>query len=175
MSQWQDPIESMNDYLSDISSGKIRSCESIMGAVKRHFRDLENEKTDDFPYYFDEEHARNVCSFFPTIMRHSIGKHAGQPFVLQPWQNFAVASIFGWRHMDTDLRRYSKAYISVARKNGKSTLAAAICTYCAGFDYNPVAGGFENVAQVVLAASKKEQAERVTMAGASVCGSRVSS
>lgn len=164
MSQWQDPIESMNDYLSDISSGKIRSCEAIMGAVKRHFRDLENEKTDDFPYYFDEEHARNVCSFFPTIMRHSIGKHAGQPFVLQPWQNFAVASIFGWRHMETDLRRYSKAYISVARKNGKSTLAAAICTYCAGFDYNPVAGGFENVAQVVLAASKKEQAERVTMA-----------
>jgi phage terminase large subunit-like protein len=161
---WNDPIDDMEAYASDILSGKIRSCESITGAIERHYRDLEMAGSDDFPYYFDKEHARNVCNFYPTVMRHSIGKNAGQPFILQPWQNFAVASIFGWKHQETQLRRFSKAYISVARKNGKSTLAAALCTYCAGFDYNPVAGGFENVAQVVLAASKKEQAERVTMA-----------
>lgn len=164
MAEWQDPIESMNEYVEDIRSGKIRSCTSVMGAIERHLRDLENQNSEGFPYYFDEEHARNVCSFFPTVMRHSIGKNAGLPFVLQPWQNFAIASIFGWKHNETELRRYSKAYISVARKNGKSTLAAALCTYCAGFDYNPVAEGFENVAQVILAASKKEQADRVTMA-----------
>ena len=39
-----------------------------------------------------------------------------------------------------------------------------MCTYCCGFDYNPVSKGFENVAQIILAASKKEQADRVTMA-----------
>lgn len=161
---WQDPIDSMNEYVNDILSEKIQSCTAIKGAIDRHIRDLEASQDDSFPYFFDVDHARNVANFFPTIMRHSIGKHAGQPFVLQPWQNFAVASIFGWKHKETKLRRFTKAYISVARKNGKSTLAAALCTYCAGFDYNPIAGGFENVAQVVLAASKKEQAERVTMA-----------
>ena len=161
---WQDPIDAMNEYLEDISSGKIRSCKSIMGAVERHYRDLEDSKDDSFPYFFDEDHARNVANFFPTVMRHSIGKNVGQPFILQPWQCFAIASIFGWKHKETRIRRFSKAYISVARKNGKSTLAAALCTYCAGYDYNPVTDGFENVAQVILAASKKEQADRVTMA-----------
>ena len=161
---WQDPIEAMNEYLEAISSGEIRSSKSIMGAVQRHYRDLEDSKSDSFDYYFDEDHARNVANFFPTVMRHSIGKNVGQPFILQPWQCFAIASIFGWKHKTTQLRRFSKAYISVARKNGKSTLAAALCTYCAGYDYNPTTGGFENVAQVILAASKKEQADRVTMA-----------
>ena len=164
MSSWNDPIDEMNKYAKAIANGDIISCKSIKGSIDRHFRDLQEQDTDAFPYYFDENAARNVANFFPTVVRHSIGKNVGQPFILQPWQCFAIASIFGWKHRSTDLRRFSKAYISVARKNGKSTLAAALCTFCAGFDYNPITDGFENVAQVVLAASKKEQADRVTMA-----------
>ena len=164
MDDWQDPIEMMEEYVSSVIAGEIVACKSIIAACKRHRKDLARQGDEDFPYYFDEEHARNVCNFYPTCIKHSIGKDVGKPFVLQPWQVFAVASIFGWKSNDNDCRRYRKAYISVARKNGKSTLAAAMCLYCAGFDYNPVSGGFENVAQVVLAASKKEQADRVTMA-----------
>ena len=50
--------------------------------------------------------------------------------------------------------------VSPARKNGKSTLAAAIALFAASMDFNPVAGSFENVAQVLLAATKREQAAR---------------
>lgn len=164
MDEWQDPIETMEEYVSSVLTGEIVACKTIIAACKRHRKDLARQGDPDFPYFFDEEHARNVCNFFPTCVKHSIGKDAGKPFVLQPWQCFAVGSVFGWKHCGTKLRRFSKAYISVGRKNGKSTIAAAICLYAAGFDYNPVTDGFESVAQVVLAASKKEQADRVTMA-----------
>jgi len=164
MDDWQDPIETMEEYVSSVLAGEIVACKTIIAACKRHRKDLARQGDPDFPYFFDEEHARNVCNFFPTCVKHSIGKDAGKPFVLQPWQCFAVGSVFGWKHCETKLRRFSKAYISVGRKNGKSSMAAAICLYAAGFDYNPVTDGFESVAQVVLAASKKEQADRVTMA-----------
>ncbi len=166
MSEWQNPIESMRDYIGDITEGRILSCKTVMGAIQRHINDLDRQRTKDFPFYFDEEHALNVLEFFPTFMRHSIGRDVGKPFTLLPWQCFAIGNIFGWKHMDTDVRKYNKAFISVARKSGKSTLAAAIAHFMAGFDKNPETGGFENVAQVVLAATKKEQAARVIFAEA---------
>lgn len=164
MTSWNDPIEEMDRYVDSVLNGDIVACRSVIGACKRHRTDLQRQDRDSFGYYFDEDHARNVCNFFPTIMRHSIGKNMGQPFVLQPWQSFAIASIYGWKSSKDKTRRFRKAYISVARKNGKSTLAAALCIYAAGYDFNPISNSFESVAQVVLAASKKEQADRVTMA-----------
>lgn len=171
-----DPLNDVKKYVTDVVSGEIVACKSIIGACQRHLDDLDRVGDPDFPYYFDEEHASRVCKFFPVLVRHSIGKHAGKPFELQSWQAFAMASIFGWKRT-TDLldesgevqvpkgaRRYTKAYLSVARKNGKSTWAAAICHLVAAFDVNPVTKKPENIAQVVIAASKKEQAEKVTMA-----------
>lgn len=166
MSEEPEQIEKMDKYVSDILSGDIASCSTIHGAVQRHQRDMENQNSDDFPFYFDRDHANNVLTFFPTLMRHSIGRDAGKPFELLPWQCFAVASIFGWKNTETDVRRFSKAFISVARKNGKSCTASAIAHYMAGFDLNPESGEFEGVAQVVLAATKKEIAARVIFAEA---------
>ena len=158
------PMDDVYGYANDITSGKILACQSIKATCQRFLDDLQRQGTEDFPYYFDADHAEAVCLFYPSLIRHSIGKNEGQPFYLQPWQAFAVSNLYGWKRVDNDCRRFTKGYISVARKNGKSTFAAALCLFAAGFDYNPVAGGFESVAQVVIAASKKEQAERVTMA-----------
>ena len=158
-------IAEMNGYVSGVVSGEIVACKSVVGACQRHLNDLAKADQDtEYPFYFDAEHANKVCKFFPTLIKHSIGKHVGQPFKLQPWQAFAIASLFGWKKKKDGTRRFNKAYISVARKNGKSSLAAAICLFAAGFDINPITGSAESVAQVVIAASKKEQAEKVTMA-----------
>ena len=120
MADWEDPIETMEEYVSAVIAGEIIACKSVIAACKRHRKDLSRQGDQDFPFYFDEEHARNVCDFFPTCISHSIGKDVGKPFVLQPWQVFAVASIFGWKSTKDKCRRYKKAYISVARKNGKA-------------------------------------------------------
>jgi len=120
VAEWQDPIETMQEYVSSVIAGEIVACKSVIASCKRHRKDLARQGDQDFPFYFDEEHARNVCNFFPTCIKHSIGKDVGKPFVLQPWQVFAVASIFGWKSTKDHCRRFKKAYISVARKNGKA-------------------------------------------------------
>lgn len=153
-----------HQYIEDVASGKILACRSVRGACKRHLKDLKRKPGKRFPYRFSMRKANAVIGFFPTFTCHSIGKDAGKPFQLAPWQSAFVALLFGWTHYKTGARRFTKAWLSVARKNGKSTLAAAIALLCAGWDKNPRTNSFESVAQVVIAASKKEQAERVTMA-----------
>lgn len=58
----------------------------------------------------------------------------GRPFELEPWQMFIAGALFGWVHKATGLRRFTHAYIQIARKNGKSTFAAALASFLAFFD-----------------------------------------
>ncbi|MGM9738918.1 MAG: terminase large subunit domain-containing protein [Candidatus Cryptobacteroides sp.] len=56
------------------------------------------------------------------------GEWAGQRFRLEPWQQFIIWNIFGWKNAD-DTRRFRYAYIEIARKNGKTALSAGIGLY----------------------------------------------
>lgn len=111
-----------------------------------------------FPFYFSEQHATFAIDFIETMIFHSIGECAGEPFLLEPWQAWAVAMVFGWRRVSDGTRRYRKVYWSMARKNGKSTIGAAIAILLAMMDANPKTMKAESVADVILAATKKEQA-----------------
>ncbi|TAH55194.1 MAG: terminase large subunit [Treponema sp.] len=117
-----------NSYVADVSSGRVVACSAVKDAAKRHLVDLEKAKKRDFPYCFDEERARLAVDFFYEL-RHSKGKWAGQKFVPEPWQQFIIASLYGWRQKTTGLRRFRKAYIQVARKNGKTFLGAGVELY----------------------------------------------
>lgn len=80
-------------------------------------------------FWFDPEKAYHVIDFFQDWLRHSKGKFAGQPFALLEWQQEMLAELFGWVRVDNDLRRYRMAYISTAKKSGKSTILAGIGLY----------------------------------------------
>lgn len=145
-------------------SGEIVTGELSRLAVERHVRDLERIGDQDFPYHFNSRHAEAVCDFFPLMLRHSIGDYAGLPFELEPWQAFALWCVFGWKRDADDSRRFRKVYWSMARKNGKSSIAAGLALFLAMMDVNPVTGKPEDVAEVILAATKKEQVEKVIYA-----------
>ncbi len=85
-------------------------------------------------YYFDTEAAQHVVGFFEKWLRHSKGKHAGEPFALLDWQTAMLGELFGWKRLDDNTRRYRMAYISTAKKQGKSTLLAGIGLYLLAFD-----------------------------------------
>ena len=52
------------------------------------------------------------------------------PIVLEEWQKEDIIKpLFGWKHKETNLRKYRTCYVEIPRKNGKSTLAAAIAIY----------------------------------------------
>jgi phage terminase large subunit-like protein len=79
-------------------------------------------------FWFDSEAGDRAVRFFQTQIRLVEGQASGIPFVLQPWQAKIVRDIFGWKRTD-GTRRYRTVYLEVPRKNGKSTLAAALSIY----------------------------------------------
>lgn len=79
-------------------------------------------------HYFDPVAAAKAEAFFPRYLRHTKGRWAGQPFVLEGWQRGVVRTAFGWKRAD-GTRRFRTVYILVPRKNGKTGLAAGIALY----------------------------------------------
>lgn len=143
------PISEALDYCRAVADGSIVAGHWQRLACQRHLDDLKH--AGDRGFYFDHDEAIRTLQFFPTILRHSLGEYGGQPFVLSPWQKFVAACIFGWKSRD-ELRRFRKAYLSVARKNGKTTFVAGLAAKLLYADG-------ENGAEVYCAATKEEQAK----------------
>ena len=81
-------------------------------------------------YYFNEESADRAVSFIQAYITHTKGELTGKPMKLEQWQiDDIIKPLFGWKNKETDLRKYRTCYVEIPRKNGKSTLAAAIALY----------------------------------------------
>ena len=102
-------------------------------------------------FYFDKEAANKAIGFIETFITHTKGEKAGQPLILEEWQRKIVGDIFGWKHKDTGLRQYRTVFIAVPRKNGKSTMAAAIGIYMTFADS-------ERGSEIISAAGDRAQA-----------------
>ncbi len=138
-----------NQYIDDILQRRIVVCQKVTQAVRRHISDLSRAK-ESYPYYFDDTKAQNAIDFFGELV-HTKGSLAGQKLQPQPWQQFIIAVLYGWRRKDNNLRRFRRAYIQIARKNGKTFFSAGVGLY----DLISEPG-----AEVYSAATKKEQARR---------------
>src|SRR5690606_21082920 len=111
-------------YAQEVVDGRIPAGKYTRLACRRHLRDLERQGTRDFPYVFSPGQASRYCAFAEAFP-HVAGRWArGQLLELQPWQVFIEASVHGWVHKNTGLRRFRLAYEEVPRKNGKSTRMA---------------------------------------------------
>lgn len=160
-----DAIEStVRGYIDGVLEGRLVVSKLVRSAVERHVKDLAKQSTSDFPYHFDAKAATKACRFYPTFLRHSIGHHAGMPFDLEPWQMFGEWCLFGWKRDANNTRRFRTSYESVGRKNGKTTRGGGRSIYMAMADWNPCTQSVEQVAQVILCATKKEQVEKVSFA-----------
>lgn len=137
-------IKAYHQYASDVSAGREVCGRLIALAVERFYRFQER---DDI--LFREDRVDYVILFISKL-RHYTGRHAGKAFDLQPWQAFIIACIYGFYHRDTGERVVKSVYIEMARKQGKSALAAALCLY------HLIADG-ESGAEVYLAANSKDQ------------------
>jgi phage terminase large subunit-like protein len=121
---------------------------------ERHERDLAlAARPGGHPkgYRFDAEAAERPVQFIERFCRHFKGEWAGQLIVLEDWQRWIIRVLFGWLRAD-GTRRYRKAWIEIARKNSKTTLAGALGLFLL------VADG-EAGAEVYTTATKKEQAQ----------------
>lgn len=93
--------------------------------------------------------ANKHCRFIENLP-HVEGDWETENIVLQPAQIFFVVQLFGFRKHD-GTRRFTEALYAVARKNAKSTLAAAILLSCFCLEK-------DNGAQAISAATTGAQA-----------------
>lgn len=124
-----DYVAKANQYIADVLAGKIPACRSgVVNACRRQQKDLQRQRSADFPYYFDPESANRVCTF-AELLKNIKGPAAGEHLQLEPWQCFFITTVFGWKKADNGKRRFNFVYLEVPRGNGKSTLSSAVALY----------------------------------------------
>ena len=112
-------------YAEKVLSGEVLTNELVQLAVKRYYADLENAL--DKGWHFDKKAAMRAINFIERL-KHTKGEWAGQRFRLEPWQQFVLWNIFGWK-LANGTRRFRYVYIEIARKNGKTALSAGVGLY----------------------------------------------
>lgn len=122
-------------------------------AAQRHLKDLKRQRKRDFGYTFSEWHADDVCDFIEKLP-HVEGVWKNPNIVLEPFQIFILACVFGWRRKDNGYRRFTAVYEELARKNAKSTKTAGVSLYCLCCEG-------EVGPQVLTAATTYDQAKKV--------------
>jgi phage terminase large subunit-like protein len=143
-------VDPVSAYAWDVIKGKIVAGRLVRLACERHFRDLvEGPKRG-----LEWRPGTAIHGIeFNRFLVHSKGEWAGKPVRLEPWQKFIRGSVYGW-FLKTGERRFRTVYEEVARKNGKSTDAAAVALKGLVADDEPGA-------EVYSAATKKDQARLV--------------
>lgn len=135
-------------YAQDVVSGEIVAGKMVRQACQRHLDDLEHGAARGLR--FEPSEAEYAINFF-KLLSLTEGEFAGNPFLLEPFQQFIVGSLFGWKGAD-GYRRFRTAYIETAKGSGKSPLAA-------GIGLLGLVGDGEAGAEIYAAAVTRDQAK----------------
>jgi phage terminase large subunit-like protein len=143
-------VERCFEYVDDVLSGRIRTCEKVKAACRRFLDDLEKSRTDPgYPWTFDERLAARPVDFMERFLVPTKGDY--DRMELMGWQCFIECNLYGWVDRKTGYRRFREALILVGTGNGKSTMMAGNATFLACKDG-------ERGADIYLLANSKEQA-----------------
>lgn len=143
------PRDPIHRYNAKILSGKV----TVSNKVKREYAELVRIMEDpESEWIYDSKKANHVINFVQDFCRQSKGKNGGEKLTLELWEKAMLAAAFGIVNKYTGLRKYTQVMLVVGRKNGKSTLSAAVGLYLMTADD-------ENGAEVYACATKKDQAK----------------
>ncbi len=137
---------------SQLKKNKHKFNKWITLAGKRFLNDLDRASKKDADFIFNDSEVNDACDFISNLP-HVEGSWTSNTITLDPFQVFYTANLFGFRKKD-GTRRFTTALFAIARKNAKSTFAAAIGLYCLTMET-------ENGPQVITAATTGDQARIV--------------
>lgn len=139
-------------YCVMVLSGAFVTCKDTRLACIRHLKDIKRSIEDnEFPYVYKPKRAKKVIQFI-EVLPDTKGKFNK----LALFQKFIVSMVRGWFTEEDDYLRFNKAFISMARKGGKSLLVSGLTLYSFLFDREPAEGR-----QIFCAANDKKQASIV--------------
>ena len=114
-------------YADDVISGKVIASNDVINACKRFKSDLDRKDLELRPRQADA-----AISIIEGLFVHRQGEALdgtpllGKPLLLEPWQIFIIYNLLGFWYKGTEERRYKEALIFIARKNGKTSMIAAL-------------------------------------------------
>ena len=144
-SSGSDPV---TEYAQSVVDGTRTAGPHVRGQCARHLKDLKEGKKRGLAWSVEE--SNKAQRFYSNVLKLNGGDFEGKPFVLLPWQQFVIGSLFGWMGAD-GYRRFRVAYVETAKGSGKSPLAA-------GVGMKGLVADNEPRAEVYSAATKKDQA-----------------
>ena len=142
MTNIKDPV---TEYARAVYKGDIIASWKVKKECERHLKFL-NESEE---YYFDVKESNRVIKFLEMLPNPS----TGELMELEDFQRFIVGSIMAWKSVEDNSRRFKKAYVSMARKNGKSILISGLGLYDFLYGTNP-----KNERLITSSAQSREQA-----------------
>lgn len=132
-------------YYQQIQDGTVTVGKWVRLAYEMLIKGLENRS-----FFYSHKKAMAAILFIENFCHHHEGKLAPGKIRLELWQKALISAIFGI--IDEDgARQFREIFLVVARKNGKTLLAAAIAAYCTFLDG-------EYGGRIYFAAPKLEQA-----------------
>ncbi|MCH4334490.1 terminase large subunit [Staphylococcus haemolyticus] len=157
--EYEKLLDIPNEYKDDaykycvmVLSGTFITCKDTRLACIRHLKDIKRSIEDnEFPYVYKPKRAKKVIQFI-EVLPDTKGKFNK----LALFQKFIVSMVRGWFTEEDDYLRFNKAFISMARKGGKSLLVSGLTLYSFLFDREPAEGR-----QIFCAANDKKQASIV--------------
>ena len=118
-------INGKNSYLLEyreaIKTGLIVVGREMQQTLDNLLVDLDN--TD---WYYDTTQADKRIAFIERYCKHTKAPFFRHPFKLMLWEKAFIEAFYSFKWTQTGLRRFKRAVLLIARKNGKSTFCAAL-------------------------------------------------
>lgn len=136
----------LEKYLTKIQNGKTVACKKMKLLADILLHEINNPGR----WHFDIKKADRAVEFIERFCCIPSGR-LGAPFILEDYEKAIVQTIFGFVDDDGN-RRYQEVLVVIGRKNGKTSLCAAIELYAL------IADG-EGAPQIYNVATNQTQAE----------------
>ena len=120
-------VDAGTAYARSVVSGETLAGKAVRAACRRHLNDLARQRTDGFPWHWDEARGDRIVAWCGHLTLGQ-GEFEGVPWAVLPWQEFFLRSVFGWVD-DGGLRRFRRAYLEVGKGGGKAAISSAMILY----------------------------------------------
>ena len=111
----------LEHYYQAIESGDIIAGKELQDVLAQLIADLQNPK-----YRYDTRKAHKRIEFIERFCKHTKSPFNGKPFLLELWQKAFIEVVYSFIRASTGKRRFKRIILLISRKNGKSTLVAAL-------------------------------------------------
>lgn len=108
-------------YYTEIKEGRIMAGQDLITCLDNLMEDMSNPE-----YVYDIGAGHLQIAFIERFCKQTKSPFFGKPLKLELWEKAFIEALYSFKRRSTGLRRFTKAILLIGRKNGKSTLCAAL-------------------------------------------------